>query len=217
MTTQADRIRTRRQHKAAPGGTHDRIVRAMAVVLPGLIGVLLAVMVLTPMTPRGEISFLLDRNKVAVVQDRLRVMSAMYRGADDRGRTFSVTAGSGVQHSASQDVVQLKDVTARVMLKDGPAILTTQQGAYDFGRQFITVPGVVNFESSDGYRMVTNGASIDLSKRLLVSDGHVEGRLPTGVFSADRFVANLDDHTVTLEGNARMRMEQGKMTVPGKP
>jgi lipopolysaccharide export system protein LptC len=70
MTIQADRIRTRRQHKAAPGGTHDRIVRAMAVVLPGLIGVLLAVMVLTPMTPRGEISFLLDRNKVAVVQDR---------------------------------------------------------------------------------------------------------------------------------------------------
>jgi hypothetical protein len=60
MTTQADRIRTRRQHKAAPGGTHDRIVRAMAVVLPGLIGVLLAVMVLTPLAPRGEISFLLD-------------------------------------------------------------------------------------------------------------------------------------------------------------
>jgi hypothetical protein len=44
-----------------------------------------------------------------------------------------VTAGNAVQHSAAQDVVQLKDVTARVMLKDGPAILTTQQGAYDFG------------------------------------------------------------------------------------
>jgi lipopolysaccharide export system protein LptC len=122
------------------------MVRTLAVVLPGLIGALLAVMVLSPLAPRGEISFLLDRTKVAVVQDRLKVVSAMYRGADNKGRTFSVTAGNAVQHSAAQDVVQLKDVTARVMLKDGPAILTTQQGAYDYGRQFITVPGAVNFE-----------------------------------------------------------------------
>jgi lipopolysaccharide export system protein LptC len=49
---------------------------------------LLAVMVLAPLAPRGEISFLLDRTKVAVVQDRLKVVSAMYRGADNKGRTF---------------------------------------------------------------------------------------------------------------------------------
>jgi lipopolysaccharide export system protein LptC len=217
MTLQADRIRSRRRLQAAPGGRHDRLVRLAAVVLPGLIGALLAVMVLSPLAPRGEISFLLDRTKVAVVQDRLRVVSAMYRGADNDGRTFSVTAGNAVQHSAAQDVVQLKDVTARVMLKDGPAILTTQQGAYDFGRQFIAVPGVVNFESSDGYRMITNGASIDLSSRKLVSDGHVEGRLPTGAFSADRIVADLDDRVVTLEGHAHMRMDQGKLSLPSRP
>ncbi|WP_333838482.1 LPS export ABC transporter periplasmic protein LptC [Novosphingobium sp.] len=217
MTVQADRMRSRRQHFAAPGGVHDRTVRLLAVVLPGLIGMLLAVMVLTPLAPRGEISFLLDRTKVAVVQDRLRVASAMYRGADKEGRNFSVTAGNAVQHSAREDVVQLRDVTARVLLKDGPAILTTQAGAYDFGRQFIKVPGVVNFESSDGYRMITEGASIDLNTRRLVSDGHVEGKLPTGTFSADRAVADLDERTVTLEGHARMRMDQGKMLMPGKP
>ncbi len=210
-------MRSRRQHFAAPGGVHDRTVRLLAVVLPGLIGMLLAVMVLTPLAPRGEISFLLDRTKVAVVQDRLRVASAMYRGADKEGRNFSVTAGNAVQHSAREDVVQLRDVTARVLLKDGPAILTTQAGAYDFGRQFIKVPGVVNFESSDGYRMITEGASIDLNTRRLVSDGHVEGKLPTGTFSADRAVADLDERTVTLEGHARMRMDQGKMLMPGKP
>ena len=208
---------SRRQHCAAPGGVQDRTVRLLAVVLPGLIGMLLAVMVLTPLAPRGEISFLLDRTKVAVVQDRLRVASAMYRGADKEGRNFSVTAGNAVQHSAREDVVQLRDVTARVLLKDGPAILTTQAGAYDFGRQFIKVPGVVNFESSDGYRMITEGASIDLNTRRLVSDGHVEGKLPTGTFSADRAVADLDERTVTLEGHARMRMDQGKMLMPGKP
>jgi lipopolysaccharide export system protein LptC len=88
MTIQAEQMRSRRRHKAAPGGRHDRTVRMLAVVLPGLIGALLAVMVLSPLAPRGEISFLLDRTKVAVVQDRLKVVSAMYRGADNKGRTF---------------------------------------------------------------------------------------------------------------------------------
>ena len=61
MTLRAEQMRDRRQVFAAPGGSHDRTVRILAVVLPGLIGALLAVMVRAPLSPRGEISFLLDR------------------------------------------------------------------------------------------------------------------------------------------------------------
>ena len=53
------------------------------------VGVLAALMVITPLSPRGEISFLLDRNKVAVIDNRLRVDNALYRGADEQGRPFS--------------------------------------------------------------------------------------------------------------------------------
>jgi len=70
MTEQADRVRTRRQLFAAPGGSHDKVVRFLAVALPGAIGALLAVLILAPLSPRGEISFLLDRNKVAMLADR---------------------------------------------------------------------------------------------------------------------------------------------------
>jgi lipopolysaccharide export system protein LptC len=216
MTEQADQIRSSRRLFAAPGGSHDRIVRFLASALPAAIGALLAVMILAPLSPRGEISFLLDRNKVAMLQDRLRVVSAMYRGEDDRGRNFSVTAGNAVQHSARESVVEMKDVTARVMLNDGPAILTTDAGDYDFGRQMIGVPGAVNFQSADGYRMVTQGASIDLNTRRMVSNGRVEGRIPAGTFSADRIIADLEQRTVTLDGHARLRMEPGKLQMPGK-
>ena len=214
MTLQADRMRSRRQLFAAPGGSHDRTVRFLARALPAAIGALVAVLVLSPLSPRGEISFLLDRSKVAMVQDRLRVVSAMYRGEDDAGRNFSITAGSAVQHSASQHVVEMKDITARLMLSNGPAILTTSAGTYDFGRQMIAVPGSVNFETSDGYRMVTQGASIDVSAKRLVSQGRVEGRIPAGTFAADRIIADLDQRTVTLDGNARLRMEPGKLKMP---
>ena len=214
MTQQADSLRGRRQRFAAPGGFHDRMVRLVAVGMPAIIGALLAVLVIAPFSPRGEISFLLDRNKVAMVTDRLRVVSAMYRGQDDTGRNFSVTAGSAVQHSAAKDEVEMRDSTARVMLTDGPASLTTGAGVYDFAKQEIVVPTPVNFETSDGYRMVTGGADIDIGKRLLVSKGRAEGRIPAGTFSADRISADLEARTITLDGHARLTMEPGKLKMP---
>ena len=65
MTAQADRIRNRRRAFAAPGSPLDRTVRWLALGLPALVGVVVALMIVTPLGPRGEVSFLLNRNKVA--------------------------------------------------------------------------------------------------------------------------------------------------------
>ena len=211
LTILADQNRTRRQLSAAPGSGHDKVIRALSVILPSSIGALLAVMILAPLSSRGEISFLLDRNKVAVLNDRLSLMKALYRGQDDRGRNFSVSAGSAVQHSVQHDVVQMRDITARIMLTNGPAILTTDAGAYDYARQFIAVKGPVNFQTADGYRLVTHGASIELGAQRLSSLGQVEGRVPAGTFVADRILADLNGRTVTLDGHAKLRMEQDKL------
>jgi lipopolysaccharide export system protein LptC len=216
MTLRADRMRDRRRVVAAPGGSHDRVVRFLSMVLPGLIGALVAVMVLAPLSPRGEISFLLDRTKVAIVDDRMRALGAMYRGQDVHDRTFSITAGSAIQHSAQQPLVEMKDVTARMLLDDGPAIMVADTGTYDFQHQTITVPGPVNIQTSDGYRMITQGALINLDHSSLVSHGAVEGRIPTGTFSADHFAANLETHDIQLDGHARMRMVPGKLNLPGQ-
>lgn len=216
MTLRADQMRDQRRVFAAPGGSHDRTVRILAIVLPSAIGALLAVMVLAPLSPRGEISFLLDRTKVAMVNDRLRAMDAMYRGQDDRGRTFSVNAGSAVQHSEAVHEVLMKNVTARVQLDDGPATMVAAAGTYDFARQEINVPGEVNVQTADGYRMVTKGAAISLDHRVLASKGTVTGRIPIGTFSADHFHASLDDRRVRLDGHVRMRMVPGKLNPPGQ-
>lgn len=214
MTVQADIQRTRRQHFAAPGGFHDRLVRTLATGLPILIGILAAVMIVAPLSPRGEISFLLDRNKVAILEDRLKVTNAMYRGQDNRGRNFSITAGGAVQHSAKEPVVEMHDLVARIMMDDGPAILSANSGNYDFGAERIDVFGPVNFQTADGYRMTAVNMGIDIAAKRMVSRGRVEGRIPAGTFSADRIIADLSERTVTLDGNARLRMEPGKLQVP---
>ena len=214
MTQQADQIRSRRRAVAAPGSPLERMVRVLAVVLPALAGAVAAAMLIAPLSPRGEVSFLLDRNKVAVAQDRLRIDDALYRGQDNRGRPFSVAAGEAVQASASEPVVQLRALIARLLLPEGPALLTAPAGNYQIEDQQVEIVGIVRFTAADGYRMTARGVTIDLPERTLFGRGGIEGAVPSGTFRADSIRADLGARTVTLEGDARLRMVPGRMQMP---
>jgi lipopolysaccharide export system protein LptC len=214
VTAQADLIRSKRRAFAAPGSSHDRLIRLLSRVLPAGVGAIAAVMILAPFTPRGEISFLLDRNKVAVTSERLRVDNAMYRGADDQGRPFSLTAGNAVQRSASDPSVRMNDLVARILMADGPAEISARSGNYNIPQERVAVPGPLTFRAADGYRMSASNVTIDLRNQLIRGSGGVAGAIPAGTFSADRIVADLSARTVALEGRARLRMEPGKLRMP---
>lgn len=214
MTAEAETLRNRRQKFAAPGGSHDRMVMLLARLLPAGIGVIAALMIFTPLAPRGEVSFLLDRNKVAIAEDRLMVENAMYRGEDNKGRPFSLTAGKAVQKSAREPIVRMRDLQARMLLQEGPAMLSAESGSYNFDAQTVLVDGTVRFTAADGYSMSARDVSIDLEKRSLLGDGRVEGAIPAGTFSADRITADLGNRTITLDGNARLLMAPGKLRMP---
>lgn len=213
-TQEAKERRGERRLWAEPGGSHDRLVAVLARVLPMGVGVLAALMVITPLSPRGEISFLLDRNKVAVIEDRLRVDNALYRGADNQGRPFSLTAGEAVQRSSAEGIVRMNDLVARLLLEEGPARLSAQAGLYDIDEDTVAVTGPMRMIAADGYRMMARDVSVDLETKQLVGAGGVEGAIPAGTFSADRLTADLSARTVTLTGNAQLRMEPGKLRMP---
>ncbi|MDG2002307.1 MAG: LPS export ABC transporter periplasmic protein LptC [Novosphingobium sp.] len=214
MTAQADLIRDRRRIFATPGGFHDRLISFLAKALPAAIGLVAAIMILSPLSPRGEISFLLDRNRVAITNQRIKVDEASYRGKDANGRPFVVTASSAVQASSKSPVVEMSKLVAKMELREGPARLWAKQGLYNFRTEEISVDGPVNFEAADGYLMTTNNVDIDLETRSAVGSGGVEGTVPTGTFRADRIIADLDARRITLEGSARLRMTPGKLRLP---
>lgn len=210
-TQEARAMRTERQHFATPGGSHDRLVRILGVALPMGVGVVAALMVVTPLSPRGEVSFLLDRTKVDVVNDRLRADSALYRGRDDQGRPFSLVAGEAVQRSSVEGIVRLKDLAARILLTDGPAQIVAQSGRYDISSDEVEIPGAVRFSAADGYTMQLDGVTVDLPEKRVIGAGGVSGTVPAGNFSANRLEVDLEARTLSLIGNARLRMEPGKI------
>lgn len=213
-TSEAQALRSRRQHFAAPGGSHDRLVGFLARALPMGVGVIAAMMIITPLSPRGEVSFLLDRNKVAMIDERLSVDNAMYRGRDNQGRPFSLLAGEAVQRSSAEGLVRMRDVVAQLLLTEGPARLSAEGGTYDIAAETVAVDGAVRLTASDGYAMTARGVSVDLRARTMRGDNGVEGEVPAGTFSAKTLRADLAARTITLEGDARLTMIPGQLRMP---
>ena len=214
MSRGADLVRGKRQQWAAPGGWRDRRIRILAVWLPAMVGAVLAAMIIGPLFARSEISFLLDRTKVAMATERVRVADAMYRGEDKQGRPFTVTAGSAVQVSIKQPVIQMNQLVARLLMADGPAQLTADNGAYNYRTEGVTVDGPVTFTAADGYKITTQHVAIDLKSRRVAGTGGVSGSVPAGTFRADRVTADLDQRSVMLDGNVRLQMQQQRFRMP---
>ena len=191
---------------AAPGSSHDTLIGGLRVALPVAIGVLAAFVVVLPLYSGGDSSFLLDKKKVEVAKERLRVRSASYRGEDGRGQPFALTAGSAVQRSAAEPVVELDQLSARIGLRDGPATVVARKGRYDMDSQQVKIDGPLRFVGQGGYRLDTRDATVDLKTKRLTSGGAVTGAVPQGTFSGARLVADLEDHIVRIDGNARLRI-----------
>ena len=186
------------------------MIAALRVILPVLIGVLAAFVVVLPLYAGGDVSFLLDKNKVEVAKERLRVQSATYRGEDDKGQPFALMAGSAVQKSSAEPIVKLERLSAQIGLSDGPAQIVADHGHYDMDRQQVTVDGPVRVDSSGGYRLETQNSTVDLKSKTLKSGGAVTGTVPQGTFSANQMNADLEGHIVRLDGNARLRIVPGR-------
>ncbi|MDZ7587908.1 MAG: LPS export ABC transporter periplasmic protein LptC [Parasphingorhabdus sp.] len=208
MSKSADIARSARQRFAAPGSAHDRRIAIMRVVFPAAVGALAALLALSPFSMRNELSFVLDKNKVAVARERMRLTEALYRGEDSQGRPFSLKAGSAVQKSSAEPVVRMQDLSARILLSDGPAQILASSGRYNMDRENVLVDGPVQVNSAGGYRLSTSNVLIDLKTRALASQSRVSGSTNIGTFAADHVRADLGARTVTLDGNAKLRIVQ---------
>ena len=209
MSQQAEAERNRRRHWAAAGGRHDKVVRTLQLGLPALVGALGAVMLLAPFSRGSEISFLVAKDSIEVAGQRIMVNQAMYRGNDDQGRRFTLSADSALQRSATDPVVRMRGLTARLDMTEGPATLMADAARYDPTRDRVNVDGPLHFATADGYRLDTGDVTIDLKARNLTSSRPVSGATTIGRFSAQSMHVDLDSRIVRLSGNTRIHITQG--------
>lgn len=206
MSKAAATMRSERQHWAAPGSAHDHLVAVLRIVLPSAVGVVAALMVFLPLTSGGDVSFVLDKNKVEVSKERLKVQSASYRGQDNKGQPFVLTAESALQKSATESLVDMQKLMAELQTPDGLAKLIAPSGKFNPVSQQMDVNGPITFAGPNNYTLISNGATVDLKTKKMQGKNGVSGTVPQGTFTADNMSADLDGRVVTLDGRARLRI-----------
>ena len=209
MSELANRERANKQRWAVPGSAHDAIVRWSKVALPSAVGVLIAVLAFAPLQKHGDVSFILDKKKVASAPERMRVESAHYVGADNKGQKFEITANRANQRSSDVPVVDIEGMFAELGLANGPLMIAANQGRYDLDQQKMAVNGPVRVVGPDGYRLETRDVIVDLKQRQLASSGPVAGQMRLGQFQAGRLRADLGERKVVLDGGTRLKIVQG--------
>ena len=209
MSEAARRERAVKRHWAEPGSRHDLFVRATKFVLPILIIGLLIVLAVAPFDKRGDVSFILDKNKVDAAQERMRVEAARYTGTDNKGQKFSILADRAIQPTSDRPIVDIAGKRARLDLERGPLSIVALNGRYNLDQQKVAIDGPVRVAGPDGYRLETRDVGIDLRDRSLASRGPVVGDMRLGHFEAGRMTADLGTREVVLSDGVRLNIKQG--------
>jgi lipopolysaccharide export system protein LptC len=177
-------------------------------LLPSAAGLIGITILVWPLVAAQEFSFLLAKDQVAVANERLRVSRAEYRGKTAAGEAFEISAGSALQRSSAEPVVEMTDLSARLEGKDGPSQVNAPSGRYLLEEDRLEVAGPVKLRSDGGYTLDADTVLIDLKRRTVKTDAPVSGQLPMGSFRSDRMNGDLAGHRVTLDGNVHLRINQ---------
>jgi lipopolysaccharide export system protein LptC len=198
---------TSRQRRALPGSRHEQMMARLKWLLPSLAALLLAVIIIWPLSSVQEFSFLLAKDKVEMATERLRVDKASYRGETARGEAFLIEAQSAVQKTSAVAEVDLTNLAARLEGNDGLAVVTAPAGTYFLNEDSLRVSGPIRLDSAAGYTVETGTVDIDMNARTLASREAVTGQLPIGRFNADQLSADLQGRVLILEGKAHLRIK----------
>ena len=209
MSEAAVKERAHKQDWAVPGSRHDRLIRFAKIALPSAVGVLIAFLALAPLDREGDVSFILDKNKVDNAPERMRVEEARYVGEDNKGQKFQIVAQRALQQTSDVPVVDIWGMLARLGLAQGPLSITADRARYHLDDQKVQVQGPVRVAGPDGYQLATSNVLVDMKNRNLESRSGVSGRLELGEFQAGRLRADLGERTVVLDGGARLKIVQG--------
>lgn len=209
MSELATNDRIQKRGWAQPGGAHDKLVRVLKIGLPALIGLLLAFLFFSPLAEKQEVSFLLKKDEVGTAEERLKLTAVTYRGQDNEGRPFILSARSGVQQTSANQVIDISDIQAQLQMENGPARIQADRAQYQMERDHVNVVGPLVFTAADGYRMTTRDVNVDMRARTMQSRGRVDGRMPLGRFTAGQMHVDLPSRRVVLTGRPRLHIVQG--------
>jgi len=201
---------------------HSRSVRLLRWAVPSGFALFVgAVMLLSWFNPLHMLAKLpIDPSKLVISGTKITMEAPRLAGFTRDARPYEFTARAAAQDLAKPDILELKDIHAKVEMQDKAQVeMTAASGVYDTKADMMKLVDDIHISSSAGYTGRLSEATIDVKKGNVVSESPVEVIMLNGTLNASRMELTNNGELVRFDGNVSMNMmlsspEQQKASEP---
>jgi lipopolysaccharide export system protein LptC len=201
--------------RARPMPSHRQMARRRLTLalarraLPLAACLLLAAIVLWPEINRTEDRVRVQINLAAQVSpEAMRISEPRFRGLDEQGRPYNVTAATATQAGESTDVVDLEQPKADLLLGNGAwVMLESRTGRFDRGAHRLDLAGDVTLWHDNGTTMQTERATILTQEGSASGDAPVAAQGGFGTLTSEGFRLTDRGQVVIFTGRAHAVLE----------
>lgn len=123
------------------------------------------------------------------------------------GRSYAVSAQSGVQDVRNPTVIELTKVEARIAMADGSnAQVISPRGVYDTTKEIMDLSGDVSVKSDAGYELSMQHATMAFKAGELQSDQPVKLVMTQGSINADTLAITDNGRQISFAGHVQSVM-----------
>jgi lipopolysaccharide export system protein LptC len=188
---------------------HSRMVRfyrgAIPVGLIAIMATIAAAAYFRPLRPLYDLP--VESGKVVVSGTTITMEAPRLGGFTRDGRPYDLTATAAAQDLTNPNLLQLKDVRARVTMLDKSTVdISAATGSYDTKADTMVLRTDVVVTSSAGYRVLLSEAKVDVKANRIVSDQPVEVILSNGNIKSKRMEVSENGDFMRFEGDVDFTM-----------
>jgi lipopolysaccharide export system protein LptC len=158
-------------------------------------------------------TFPIDPGKISLSGTKIMMELPHVNGFTTDSRPYALTAHTAAQDITQPDILELKEVEARVELKDGQHVtMKSVNGVYDTKNEVLKLNDHIVLHSTSGYDGYLSEATFYVTTGKVVSESPVEMRLPNnGLLNANRLEAVQNGSLVVFRGGVEMTINPDQL------
>jgi lipopolysaccharide export system protein LptC len=195
---------------------HSRLVRFLRFAIPAVILVIVAVIVAATFFRRvikDAIPF--DFGKIDFSSTEITIEAPRVKGFTTDQRPYELTAHAALTDLTRPDLMKLKEISAKVELKDGQRVnITGLKGEYNQKAEVLRLNDDITITSTSGYEGRLSEATVHVKSGDIVSESPVQVTLPTGVLHANRLEVKENGGFIRFSGGVEMTIKPKPAAAP---
>jgi lipopolysaccharide export system protein LptC len=149
----------------------------------------------------------IDPSKLVISGTKITMEAPRLAGFTRDARPYEFTARVAAQDLAKPDVLELKDIHAKMEMQDKAQVeMTAANGVYDTKADMMQLADDIHISSSAGYTGRLSEAIVDVKKGNVTSESPVEVIMLNGTLNANRMELTSNGEFVRFDGGVSMNL-----------